>query len=117
MKLFSQEYAYTDYDDDLSYPTPEFQLQMRLVELKHRLEELSDQSTAFNNPYILTDNDLRYVLPEHLHSVRHVKKAIELVEFDLLNDYGIKLEEPKSESLYAIFVPDEMYLLASAAQI
>lgn len=115
MGYFSQLSASMSYDDDLSYPSPESQLLMRLDDLKLRLVELSYQSQAFNNPYILTDDDLRYVLPEHLYSVQHVEKAIELAEFDLKNDYGITSGEAEGESLCVVFVPNELYSFASVA--
>ena len=115
MGYFSQLSASMSYDDDLSYPSPESQLLMRLDDLKLRLVELSHQSQAFNNPYILTDDDLRYVLPEHLYSVRHVEKAIELAEFDLKNDYGITSGEAESESLCVVFVLNKLYSFTSIA--
>ena len=115
MGYFSQLSASMSYDDDLSYPSPESQLLMRLEDLKLRLEELSHQRQAFCNSYILTDDDLRYVLPEHLYSVRHVSKAIELAEFDLRNGYGIASEESEGESLCVVFVPNELYSFVSVA--
>ncbi len=115
MGYFSQLSASMSYDDDLTYPSPESQLLMRLDDLKLRLEELSHQSQEFCNPYTLTEDDLRYVLPEHLYSVRHVAKAIELAKFDLRNDYGIESEESQCESLCVVFVPNELYAFASVA--
>lgn len=116
MGYFSQlDASMNSCDNDLSYPSSENQLLMRLDDLKLSLRELSHQSHAFNNPYILTDDDLRYVLPEHLYSVRNVKKAIELAEFDLRNDYGIVPETAEGESLCVVFVPDELYSFASVA--
>lgn len=114
MGYFSQWFAGVDHED-VSYLSAENQLQMRLADLKHRLEELTFRGQAIRSPWVLTEDDLRYVLPEHLYSVRHVKKAIELAELDLRNDFGVMSEEPEDESLYFVFVPNELYSLASVA--
>ena len=70
----------------------EKQLLKRLEELNERYEELEYDEAAYNNSFIYSDDDLRHVLPEDLYSVRHIKKAIELAEFD----YYIETEQQKS---------------------
>lgn len=91
MSYFSREATNKCYEDDFSYPSPKVQLLWRLEELKTRYEELVDEDYAYKNPLILMEDDLRYALPEHLHSIRHIKAAIELAEFDLRDKYGVSL--------------------------
>ena len=81
-----------DYED-LSYPTPERQLETRLDILKDRLRELKDKGAVYR--FFLTDgaylsnDDIRYIQPESLKCIYHVEKAIELAIKDLSEKYGI----------------------------
>ena len=110
MSYFSREATNKYCQDDCSYPSPEVQLCWRLEELKVRYEELIDEDSAYKNPLILMEDDLRYALPEHLHSIRHIKAAIELAEFDLRDKYGIIPDETKEEKSVIFFVlPQNIY--------
>lgn len=110
MSYFSREATNKCYEDDFSYPSPKVQLLWRLEELKARYEELVDEDYAYKNPLILMEDDLRYALPEHLHSIRHIKAAIELAEFDLRDKYGIIPDEKQKEKSVILFVlPQNIY--------
>ena len=78
------------YDHDHSYTPPEKQLLRRLEDLENRLHELTTQRTGRRNEgeYFSEDN-LRYVLPEHFLSASDVRKAIDLAVNDLSERYGI----------------------------
>ena len=104
MSYFSREYANKYYEDDLSYPSPEMHLRWRLDELKMRYDELADEDFAYKNPLILMEDDLRFVLPEHLYSIRHIKAAIELAEFDLMEKYGIDTDKEQRDESFAVFM-------------
>ena len=102
MSYFSREYENKYYEDDLSYPSPEMQLRWRLDELKMRYDELANKDFAYKNPLILMEDDLRFALPEHLHSIRHIKAAIELAEFDLMEKYGVDTDKEQSDKGFAV---------------
>lgn len=102
MSYFSRAATNKCYEDDLNYPSPEMQLCWRLEELKARYEELIDKDYAYKNPLILMEDDLRYALPEHLHSIRHIKAAIELAEFDLRERYGIDTDKEQCDKDFAV---------------
>ncbi len=78
---------YAPYNYDLTDTPPETQLLWRLEELKDRLFELTsrkeDQGVCF------TEDNLRYVLPEHFLSASDVCKAIDLVISDLKERYSV----------------------------
>lgn len=110
MSYFSREAINKYYKDDCSYPSPEMQLRWRLEELKARYEELVEADFAYKNPLILMEDDLRYALPEDLHSIRHIKSAIELAEFELRDKYGIITVEKQEEKSVILFVlPQNIY--------
>ena len=78
------------YDHDHSYTPPEKRLLLRLEELEDCLDELTHQKTGRRDEgeYFSEDN-LRYVLPEHFLSASNVCKAIDLAISDLKERYGI----------------------------
>ena len=87
------------YDHDHSYTPPEKQLLLRLEELENRLHELTTQRTGRRDEgeYFSEDN-LRYVLPEHFLSASNVRKAIQLAISDLRDRYGIYVgDQPAQE--------------------
>jgi hypothetical protein len=87
------------YDNDHSYTPPEKQLLWRLEELEDRLCELTQQKTGKRNEedYFSEDN-LRYVLPEHFLSASNVRRAIDLAISDLRDRYGIYVgDQPAQE--------------------
>lgn len=81
---------YVPNDHDHSYTPPEKQLLWRLEDLENRLHELTAQRTGGRDEgeYFSEDN-LRYVLPEHFLSASNVCKAIDLAISDLKERYGI----------------------------
>ena len=87
------------YDHDHSYTPPEKQLLGRLEDLEERLHELTTQRTGRRDEgeYFSEDN-LRYVLPEHFLSASNVRKAIQLAISDLRARYGIYVgDQPAQE--------------------
>ena len=78
---------------------PEKQLLWRLEDLENRLHELTTQRTGRRDEgeYFSEDN-LRYVLPEHFLSASNVCKAIDLAISDLKDRYGIYIgDQPAQE--------------------
>ena len=87
-------------EHDRSYPTPEQRIKWRIEELQLRLSELIMQETEgsggclpegwFSDEGIrITDEDIRYTMPEHLPRIGEVMRAIELAEAELRERYGI----------------------------
>ena len=89
---------YVPYDHDHSYTPPEMQLLWRLEDLEERLHELTTQRTGRRDEgeYFSEDN-LRYVLPEHFLSASDVRKAIDLAVSDLKDRYGIQVREETTQ--------------------
>ena len=90
---------YVPYDHDHSYTPPEKQLLRRLEDLENRLHELTTQRTGRRDEgeYFSEDN-LRYVLPEHFLCASNVCKAIQLAISDLKDRYGIYIgDQPAQE--------------------
>jgi hypothetical protein len=88
------------YDHDHSYTPPENRLLLRLEELEDRLDELTHQKTGKRDEgeYFSEDN-LRYVLPEHFLSASNVRRAIDLAINDLRDRYGIYVgDQPVEEA-------------------
>ena len=86
------DYVPCDYDH--SYTPPEKQLLWRLEELEDRLYELTHQKTGNRDEGIcFSEENLRYVLPEHFLSASDVRKAIDLAIDDLRDRCGICLRE------------------------
>lgn len=86
------------YDHDHSYTPPEKRLLLRLEELEDRLDELTHQKTGKRDEgeYFSEDN-LRYVLPEHFLSASNVRRAIDLAINDLRDRYGIYVGDQPAE--------------------
>ena len=45
----------------------------------------------------MTDNDIRYAIPEYFENIADVERAIELALEDLKNKYDIEISESDSE--------------------
>lgn len=85
---------YVPYDHDHSYTPPEKQLLWRLEELEDRYHELLTQKTGNRDEGVsFSEDNLRYVLPEHFLSASDVRKAIDLAISDLKERYGIQVRE------------------------
>ena len=86
------EYAET-YEDN-SYPLPDRQLIWRLEDLQSRLEELKENGEPRrykDDGLRLTDDDIRYAIPEYFVRIVDVERAIDLVIRDLELNYGIDI--------------------------
>ena len=92
---------YIEYDFDRSYPSPEEQLFWRLDDLKYKLEELTEKDAPYRGWVRLTDNDIRYAIPEYFETISDVERAIELALEDLKNKYDIEIpdETPVQEDI------------------
>ena len=92
---------YIEYDFDRSYPSPEEQLFWRLDDLKYKLEELTEKDAPYRGWERLTDNDIRYAIPEYFETISDVERAIELAIEDLKNKYDIEIpdETPVQEDI------------------
>ena len=88
---------YIDFDYDRSYPSPEVQLLWRLDGLYYKLEELTEKDAPYRGWERLTDNDIRYAIPEYFENIEYVERAIELALEDLKNKYNIEISELDSE--------------------
>ena len=88
---------YIDFDYDRSYPSPEEQLLWRLDDLNYKLEELTEKDAPYRGWERLTDNDIRYAIPEYFENIADVERAIELAFEDLKNKYDIEISELDSE--------------------
>lgn len=88
---------YIDFDYDRSYPSPEEQLLWRLDDLNYKLEELTEKDAPYRGWERLTDNDIRYAIPEYFENIGDVERAIELALEDLKNKYDIEISELDSE--------------------
>ena len=97
MGYFSELNLDMSYEDN-SYPTEEQQLMWRIDDLKDRLQELQDKGASYRSGYIYMNEDIKYALPEDLHCIYHVEKALEMAKQDLYNKYGIDLYEQEEQS-------------------
>lgn len=90
---------YIPYDNDHSYTPPDRQLLWRLEELEERLHELTTQKTGNRDEGVcFSEENLRYVLPEHFLSASDVRKAIDMAIDDLRDRYGIYIgDQPGQE--------------------
>ncbi len=92
---------------DYSYPSPERQLLWRLDELKERLCELRKRGAHIFGERVLSDDDLRYALPENLSCAEHVRKAIVIARSDLYAKYDVMTPEEEEEALNVLFADCE----------
>ena len=86
-----------DYDDtDNSYPSPDRQLIWRLEDLQSRLEDLKENGEPrryYDEGLRLTDDDIRYAIPEYFVRIVDVVRAIDLAISDLRLKYNIEIAE------------------------
>ena len=90
---------------DVSWTTHEQQLLWRWEDLQSLLDEMRAWGAAYSGPVTYTDDELRYMLPEHPggHSlrkngtIRDVEKALELAAQELNERYGIDVQPEEIE--------------------
>ena len=94
------------FDYDHGYIPPEKQLLFRLEDLENRLCELTQGKTSKRDEgEYLSEDNLRYVLPEDFSSASNVCKAIDLAISDLQEQYGIYIggqpaqEQPEADEI------------------
>ena len=83
-----KEEEYIDY----SYPSPDTQLKWRLEDLYSRLEEINEGNIPrhlIDEGLRLTDDEIRYAIPEYSVRASDVERAIELAISDLKSKYYI----------------------------
>ena len=106
------EYAET-YEDN-SYPSLDRQLIWRLEDLQSRLEELKENGEPrryYDEGLRLTDDDIRYAIPEYFVRIVDVERAIDLVISDLQLKYNIVLSEEyidERQSICDVQLPDQL---------
>ena len=94
-----EQYKQAQYQYDVSWTTHEQQLLWRWEDLQELHAELCAQGSSYSGSVTYTDDDLRYMLPEHPGgyslrkngTIRDVERAMELVEQELKEKYGIDL--------------------------
>jgi len=64
-----------------------------LDDLNYKLEELTEKDAPYRGWERLTDNDIRYAIPEYFENIADVERAIELALEDLKNKYEIDVLE------------------------
>ena len=72
-----------ELDYDRSYPTPEKQLLWRLDDLYDRLDCLTEAGASYNSRTRLSDDDIRYAVPNYFEHIADVENAIELAMSEL----------------------------------
>ena len=90
---------YEEYED-YSYPSPDCQLKWRLEDLYSRLEEIREGNIPrhlVDEGLRLTDDEIRYAIPEYFVRASDVERAIELAISDLKYKYDINVEEPNED--------------------
>ena len=94
-----EQYKQAQYQYDVSWTTHEQQLLWRWEDLQELRAELCAQGSSYSSSATYTDDDLRYMLPEHPDgyslrkngTIHDVERAMELVEQELKEKYGIDL--------------------------
>ena len=87
--------AYEEEYDDYSYPSPESQLKWRLEDLYSRLEEIKEGNIPrhlIDEGLRLTDDEIRYAIPEYFVRASDVDRAIDLTISDLKFKYNIDID-------------------------
>ena len=92
MSYFSRLAADFLERDDRSYPSELTLLKLRYTELLERKSEL-ETIGAFSSEFLLSCDDIKTILPEHLSNVRDVDIAIEIVSTKLRTDYGFNITD------------------------
>jgi len=72
---------YEEEYEDYSYPSPDRQLKWRLEDLYSRLEEIDGGNIPrhlIDEGLRLTDDEIRYAIPEYFVRASDVERAIEL---------------------------------------
>ena len=72
-----------ELDYDRSYPTPEKQLLWRLDDLYDRLDFLTEAGASYNSRTRLSDDDIRYAVPNYFDNISDIERAIELAMSEL----------------------------------
>ena len=80
-------------DEDRSCPSHEIQLFWRLDDLYDRLVFLEESRACYIGGIRLSNDDIRYAIPEYFDNIADVERAIELVKSDLKFQYGIDKDE------------------------
>ena len=90
-----------DDDEDRSYPSEEMTLKIRLQDLLTRKEELESQG-LYTRKYMVSQEDIDTILPQHISSVHDVNAAIERTYYRLYGEYEA------SDSIYTKNNEDSM---------
>ena len=90
-----------------SYPSPVGQLLWRLEDLQNRLELLKEAGAPYRGKDVglgLTENDIRYAIPEYFECITDVERAIGVAKSDLYAKYGVgALDDARSTCRISLF--------------
>ena len=100
-----EQYKYTQCHYDVSLTTHEQQLLGRWDDLQELHAELCALGSSYSGSITYTDDELRYMLPEHPggYSLRKngtildVERAMELTAQELKEKYGINVQREENE--------------------
>ena len=102
-----EQYKQAQYQYDVSWTTHEQQLLWRWEDLQELHAELCALGSAYSSSITYTDDELRYMLPEHPggHSlrkngtIRDVERAMDLAAQELREKYGIDVRPESPEEI------------------
>ena len=66
-------------------------LLMRLDDLNSRLIEMNDAGVTYNSGYRFSEDELKYVLPKDFCDICNIERAIDIIKWDLMINYGTNL--------------------------
>ena len=100
-----EQYKHTQCHYDVSLTTHEQQLLWRWQDLQELHAELCALGSSYSGSITYTDDELRYMLPEHPGGyslrnngmIRDVERAIDLAEQELREKYGIDVRPESPE--------------------
>jgi len=97
---------YIETYEDNSYPSPDRQFMWRFEDLQSRLEELIETGESrryMDDGLRLTDNEIRYAIPERFHRIVDLERAIDLAARDICLKYGIDVAEKPADNAPVIY--------------
>lgn len=95
MDYYSQ-YA-QPWEEERGYPSSMARLLWRLDDLWDRYDALCREDAPYRNGKVLSEDELRFVLPADLDTAEQVEGAIRLAQEDLYTDHGIDVTVPPQE--------------------
>ena len=102
-----EQYKQAQYQYDVSWTTHEQQLLWRWEDLQELHAELCALGSSYSGSITYTDDELRYILPEHPGgyslrkngTIRDVERAMDLAAQELREKYGIDVRPESPEEI------------------